>query len=204
MRKAQDLTKKTFGRWTVQHRAGSNARNIPLWHCFCVCGNEKDVPVWALVYGHSKSCGCLQRDVVRRMSKETIGIPRANRCTSDAASRKLFRIYRDTSATRGYEFNLTYDEFLKLTSSPCSYCGASPSRIAKAERLAAETEGGAYLFNGIDRVNNLIGYVFSNCVPCCRACNVAKARMSESEFLELVERIYLHRIARRRLSVVAS
>ncbi len=30
---------------------------------------------------------------------------------------------------------------------------------------------------GIDRLNNLVGYIVGNCVPCCEACNEKKGRL---------------------------
>lgn len=35
-----------------------------MWHCKCDCGNEKDVWSHSLLYGLTKSCGCLQKEVV--------------------------------------------------------------------------------------------------------------------------------------------
>jgi hypothetical protein len=36
--------------------------------------------------------------------------------------------------------------------------------------------------SGIDRRDNELGYTVTNSVPCCPACNVAKAKMNEAEF----------------------
>ena len=62
----EDLTGKRFGRWTIVKRAPdkitqSGYRNI-MWHCVCDCGNEKIVRGKSLVYGVSRSCGCLQKE----------------------------------------------------------------------------------------------------------------------------------------------
>ena len=32
------------------------------WHCKCKCGNELDVDTRNLNTGHTKSCGCLQKE----------------------------------------------------------------------------------------------------------------------------------------------
>jgi hypothetical protein len=42
---------------------------------------------------------------------------------------------------------------------------------------------------GIDRRDNSVGYLISNCAPCCKNCNLAKRDMSEAEFLRWVARI---------------
>lgn len=53
---------------------------------------------------------------------------------------------------------------------PCFYCG-----IIDAEK-----------FNGIDRVDSSVGYIFANCVSCCWNCNDLKSNNS----LEMLEEVY--------------
>jgi hypothetical protein len=33
-------------------------------HCKCDCGNEKDVIIDNLIRGHTKSCGCLNKEIL--------------------------------------------------------------------------------------------------------------------------------------------
>lgn len=73
-----DLTGKTFGRWTVLHYTGRERRRS-WWACKCECGNCSVVDSAKLTSGWSRSCGCLQKDVV------------ANRCTTHGQSRRKFR-----------------------------------------------------------------------------------------------------------------
>ncbi len=40
-----------------------------------------------------------------------------------------------------------------------------------------------FFYNGIDRVNNEMGYEPLNVVPCCQECNFAKCKMSKDEFI---------------------
>lgn len=58
----QDLTGQTFGRWTVLSYAGKRSRYLT-WRCLCVCGEVKVIASGTLKSGHSKSCGCLQREL---------------------------------------------------------------------------------------------------------------------------------------------
>ena len=51
--------------------------------------------------------------------------------------------------------------------------------------------------NGIDRVNNKLGYLLGNVVACCNACNVSKMERTESEFEEWALRLADHIRARR-------
>lgn len=57
-----DLTGKKFGMLFVEYYTGKRERdNRRIWHCKCDCGNEIDVDVNSLVFGHTKSCGCTHK-----------------------------------------------------------------------------------------------------------------------------------------------
>jgi hypothetical protein len=58
----QDLTGKTFGRYTVIGFDGKTAANAPKWKCICACGAIRSVVAGNLVNGHARSCGCLARE----------------------------------------------------------------------------------------------------------------------------------------------
>ena len=55
----------------------------------------------------------------------------------------------------------------------CYYCGKFPNKV-----------------NGIDRVNNSVGYTYDNCVPCCKRCNYLKNKTTQEEFAQWVIDIY--------------
>ena len=52
-----DLTNQTFGYLTPQYYIKGCK-----WHCLCKCGAELDVDTRNLRSGHTKSCGCLQKE----------------------------------------------------------------------------------------------------------------------------------------------
>ena len=66
-----NLLSKRFGRWTVvsqsEPRIDKNGCAINRWLCKCDCGNEKIVLQASLISGRSKSCGCLNKDIVSKM-----------------------------------------------------------------------------------------------------------------------------------------
>lgn len=69
-----DLTGKKFGRLTVLHRKEKeNQKERAKWVCQCDCGNTTEVQTYFLTSGITKSCGCLQKDIVRarKQLKET-------------------------------------------------------------------------------------------------------------------------------------
>lgn len=63
MSKIIDLTKRTFGRLKVVER--SDRKNKTYWKCICVCGKHTTVTGQDLRTGHTKSCGCLNKDIAR-------------------------------------------------------------------------------------------------------------------------------------------
>jgi hypothetical protein len=104
---------------------------------------------------------------------------------------KVFHQYERKSALRGLKFRLTFEEFEKLVSAPCFYCGENPGM-------------------GIDRVDNRIGYIFSenpilnNVVSCCADCNFLKgSRFSRHAFLAQVTKIaaYQEKLRKQKLVV---
>ncbi|MBR4144178.1 MAG: zinc-ribbon domain-containing protein [Lachnospiraceae bacterium] len=72
----EDLQGKTFGRLTVLYRlpdhiTTSGQRKL-MWHCRCSCGNECDVYSSLLRKGLKKSCGCLNKEELKRKADERI------------------------------------------------------------------------------------------------------------------------------------
>lgn len=60
----QVLTGQTFHRLTVVSHFGKK-RGQQAWHCRCICGGQTICTSADLKRGHSKSCGCLQRERVK-------------------------------------------------------------------------------------------------------------------------------------------
>jgi len=58
----RDLTRQRFGRLTVLHDTGERKDRKVVWHCRCDCGTEVDVIGRNLTGGHTRSCGCFQRE----------------------------------------------------------------------------------------------------------------------------------------------
>lgn len=69
-----------------------------------------------------------------------------------------YKSYIKSAKKRSYSFQLTLEDFKSIVVKSCHYCNYYKEK---------ET-------NGIDRVNNDIGYNKDNCVPCCEICNKMK------------------------------
>lgn len=76
----KDLIGKKFGRLIVIKRIENEKKGNTRWLCKCDCGNIKKALGWHLNAGHTKSCGCLQKERASKAGK-THG-HRSNRCIS--------------------------------------------------------------------------------------------------------------------------
>lgn len=100
--------------------------------------------------------------------------------------RGLYRAYVAGSIKRGYNFELSEEEFRELTSMKCVYCGSEPSNVYRNEE---RFYNGNYIYNGIDRVDNTQGYSKENCVPCCKKCNYMKRNLTYDDFIDHCRKI---------------
>ena len=106
--------------------------------------------------------------------------------------RRLMAEYKRGAERRHLEFSLKEDEFRELTSLNCHYCGSPPSLVSKIEDSIVSP----YLYNGLDRVDNLLGYTRNNVVPCCKTCNGAKSDLTAEEFFGWIDRIIARRLTK--------
>jgi 5-methylcytosine-specific restriction endonuclease McrA len=98
-------------------------------------------------------------------------------------------VYRHGSRVRGWEWALGRAEFDRLITSACVYCGSPP---LTPYREPGRTYDG-FTYNGIDRVDNKLGYVPGNVVTCCKVCNHAKWNMGQAEFVAWLDRVTAYR-----------
>lgn len=99
--------------------------------------------------------------------------------------RRVWLDYFRKCRNRNIEFLLKDEEFVNLIQSNCHYCGGGLSNISRNRKSEIK-------YNGIDRINNKIGYKIDNCVSCCKKCNSMKSNMEKIEFLSHVAKIYRH------------
>lgn len=64
----KDLTGQKFNRLTAIKIVGQSKNRINLWLCKCDCGNEHITTTTGLLTGQCKSCGCLQKEKVSKLS----------------------------------------------------------------------------------------------------------------------------------------
>lgn len=118
------------------------------------------------------------RDKIRKWKRDWAASP-AGRTSARQWYKKspaaMFDLYRKSAERRGLAFELDRVEFLRIVACPCTYCGAQPPADTKR--------------NGLDRVDNSVGYTAQNIVPCCYPCNQMKGTRTRQEFLDHVATI---------------
>jgi hypothetical protein len=174
-----DLAGKRYGDWLVVSLVdNSNDRHIK-WNCLCNCGRYGTPTASDLRSGRSLGCAAC--------SRKKCGI-KLRLPTGEAGFNKLLREYIYGAQTRTIEFSLSVEEFRSITSLPCFYCNKLPSQISRAsskKHTAEAVKNSEYIYNGIDRVDNKLGYTADNVVPCCKRCNDVKNDATLLEILHI-------------------
>lgn len=62
----KDLFGKKFGRLTVIAENKRSRCGDILWNCSCICGKTANVATRDLISGHTRSCGCLQKQHAKK------------------------------------------------------------------------------------------------------------------------------------------
>ena len=168
--RGKDETGKNYGYLTVISRASKVSNGVVRWLCRCACGNTSIVIAQSLRAGNTKSCGC-----------------RNGKGHKYNAYHKLFVERRKNAHDRGYEWSLSEEESKDLFQRDCFYCGKNPTQSFKSS-----TNTPPILYNGIDRIDNTLGYTSDNVVSCCGQCNHAKSAHSQTEFRDWVKRVHNH------------
>lgn len=92
--------------------------------------------------------------------------------------------YKRGAKSRGLTFNLTEEELNSYFKDNCLYCDRPPSNVAKVQKCHGE-----FVYSGLDRVDNALGYSTDNVVPCCAECNYQKGIKDVLDLLDWVERV---------------
>ena len=197
--KMKDHTGRQFGLLTVVGEAppyvipstGGKSRRLRVR---CECGKEKILRATHFMSptGETKSCGCLSR----RLTRSRNSLPERWM----AARNAVLSSAKIGAKRRGLAFSISDETCFAIFAQPCNYCGLEPSNhyncyFYKDGRSRGRfipsfsQESATFLYSGLDRVDNTVGYVNGNVVPCCGLCNKAKSNLAESEFRAWIARL---------------
>lgn len=94
-------------------------------------------------------------------------------CDNNAAS---YNEYKKRADNKSLLYDLTTEEYNTIIKSQCYLCGRKSCEKYK---------------NGIDRVDNNIGYIMSNVKACCGGCNYMKRDMEFGELFDKMTEIFM-------------
>lgn len=86
-----------------------------------------------------------------------------------------YKSYKTRAQNKNLEFTITENDHETITNQDCYICGKESSDVHK---------------NGLDRLDNSVGYTFKNIKPACFECNVMKKTMSHDSLIEKLKLIY--------------
>lgn len=188
--RTENLIGKIFGFWKVidYDTDRSDGSRHSFWICKCKCGKELSIRGSSLIEGNSKSCRCFAVET----SKKINSLPEG-----ESSFNGLYRRYQREAKSRSLEWTIEREEFKILIYQNCEYCGQEPSNIQQRISL-----NGPIFYNGIDRINNKMGYVKGNIVPCCKVCNRLKYKDALESFLAYIERIHNFQLKKNGISLI--
>lgn len=112
------------------------------------------------------------------------------RASTNTVYTSLYAHCKKGALTRDLIFLISLDDFKKLIVENCFYCGSEPC-VSNTSKRYNKTKN-EIKHNGIDRVDNNIGYILDNCVACCKTCNFMKKDHSTFDFLNHIKKIYVY------------
>jgi len=166
-----DLAGKTFGEWTVlgeeKREILPDGRTKRQWICKCSCGKIKTQQQNNLVKGLTTRCRyCMGK----------------NMRTGIAAKNQVINMYKSNAKINGRVWELSDEQFLTLSQMLCHYCYSPPTKEMKKPY-------DTFVYNGIDRKDNSVGYTLENSLPCCHVCNMRRGTMDYTAFVAWLETI---------------
>lgn len=169
----QNYNGNKYGKLLVLKKIRIKNKCHPYFECQCDCGKIVRADLYKVLSGRVKSCGCL--------SRKGMPCPWKLGKFGESTFNSVYCDYKNNSKRRKINFSLSKEDARVLFLGNCYYCGDAPSNIEKSL-----FNNGDFIYSGIDRKNNNLGYIKENCVSCCKKCNFLKSNDNEPDFLDWV------------------
>lgn len=113
-------------------------------------------------------------------------------------AKALWRQYRKSARKRGLLFDLPFETFVDITQHNCYLCGVKPNQVYVHNKNLNRYTKDPFVYNGIDRCVNEVGYVTGNLAASCGTCNMAKSFLDIETFLKYIKRAYEFNFGKRK------
>jgi len=170
-----DLTGHSFNGNLAIRYIGQNNQKSHVYEFRCHCGNKFESEGNDIKSNKIRSCGC-------RWNSDKI----LNADREGTIHNMIYSQYKKAAEDRGYVFNLSKDQVKRLVLANCYYCNSIPLN----KKYNDHKKHYSINYNGIDRLDNNIGYEIDNVVTACKYCNQAKHTMTATYFKEVLNRIF--------------
>lgn len=172
--KRRNYAGETYGYLTAIEPTNRQSGGRILWKCSCNCPRydcAKIVYIATNNFRHGGTKSCKQQ-----------------RTSISMAIREYYNRYKKDAKRHERLFELSIAEFHSIIRLPCTYCND------KSIKHITRTDGKKWLIkaNGIDRVDNTLDYILTNCVPCCDICNYAKRDMQAQMYIDHCCKVAAH------------
>jgi len=144
-----ELEGKRFGRLLVKSPISGSHTKKRQWVCLCDCGRRIITSCTNLVSGHTRSCGCLQREVAAKPKKH--GNARRGKKT------KIYWVWCGMRSRCNNRNNKRYRDYGGRGISVCKRWSSFKNFMSDMGERPTES-------HSIERKNNNRGYSPSNCV----------------------------------------
>lgn len=165
--RAEDLTNREFGRWTVLSRhSESSKHNHTLWLCKCSCGKEGLVERCNLINDASRGCWECQRNVL----------------LTEYFPRSWYRKQMEQAKVRNIEWNISEKELWEIWDKQKNKCAISGLPIAVDNDTKLHTAS-------IDRIDSKKDYHIENVCFVHKHINLMKYTFGLQYFVEMCKLI---------------
>lgn len=167
---------EVYGRWRVEGRVENSTRKVKARCLDCTRVYVVDLYSLRRKDRANIRCQSCSNKLISASNKLAPGM---------ALVRHRLHEYKKSARIRGYSWDISGEFFQDLIFGACHFCGTGPSTLV-------ENSWDSIVVNGIDRLDNSIGYQAENVVTCCKDCNYAKRALTERQFIDLCERVTRH------------
>jgi 5-methylcytosine-specific restriction endonuclease McrA len=152
------------------------------WMAQCDCGAMKEIRASEAKKGYIKTCGKCEHylTLLKNAAKKGSENRDPQRPVREAYVRYVYG-----AVSRGIEWKLSPEQFEEIIAKNCTYCQSPPREHFRKDRKG-KGRGHKLIRNGIDRINNRVGYTFDNVTTCCSTCNRMKHTMDIIDFAKHV------------------
>jgi hypothetical protein len=178
-----DHTGQKYHHFTMLYPTRSGGGGVGMfWMAQCDCGAIKELRASEAKKGYIKTCGkCEYHSELMKIASAKSGQNKHPK----SPMREAYMRTAYSAVKRKIEWKLNLEQFEEVVTQNCSYCQAPPRQYARKKRKG---KGRALkiIRNGVDRINNQLGYTLDNVTACCPTCNRMKGTMHIIDFAQQI------------------